>query len=143
MTFPSIKSTVDFPDVIDAMEILLLRWYPELEPDDPDDPSDFRIGRVFPPDLFAKLPFVRLRDIGGNDDGLTDFPLVDVDVFHFTFDQARALAKGIRARLLSYPHHAGTTVLDKVRTAMRPHDVPWDDDRVARFYASYTISARR
>lgn len=143
MTVPSIKSGRDYGDQVEALEILLPQWFPELLPPDPDDPSSFRVGTVWPEDLYDVLPVVRLRDIGGNDDGLTDAALIDIDVLHFTYAQAKALARGIRARILGYPHHAGTTVLDKVRTAMRPHAVPWDDDRVARFYASYTVSARR
>lgn len=119
---------------------LCIEWYPELAT---RPGGDYRVGRVFPPDLFDKLPYVRVRDIGGNDDGLTDVPLVDVDVFHTSFDNARDLCKGIQARLLMYPHVVRSTVIDQVRTAMRPHDVPWDDDRIFRFYSSYQVSARR
>lgn len=119
---------------------LFIQWYPALAT---RPGGDYRTGRVFPPALLSKLPYVRVRDIGGNDDGLTDAPLIDVDVFHQTFDQARDLAKGIQAQLLAYPHRIGSVTIDHVETAMRPHDVPWDDDRIARFYASYTISTRR
>jgi hypothetical protein len=140
MTWPAVKSTEPFPDIIDGLKILFAQWFPELATQ-PDD--DFRVGRVFPPNLQDRLPFVRMADIGGNDDGLTDTPLIDIDVFHQTFAQARDLSKGIQVRLLGYPHRVGSLVIDEVRTAMRPHDVPWDDDRVRRFYSSYQISARR
>lgn len=129
-----------YPDVVEAIADLCILWFPELAT---RPGGDFRVGRVFPDNIQNKLPFVRMADIGGNDDGLTDIPLIDIDVFHKTFVQARDLSKGIQARLLGYPHVIGTTVIDRVRTAMRPHDVPWDDDRVKRFYSSYQISARR
>lgn len=140
MTWPAIKSTKDYPDQTEAVMDLCVRWYPELAT---KPGGDFRTGRVFPPDLISKLPYVRVRDIGGNDDGLTDVPLIDVDVFHRTFDLARAMAKGIQTRLLAVPHLINGVVIDQVNTAMRPHDVPWDDERIARFYASYQVGARR
>ncbi len=129
-----------YPDVAEAVMDLCIQWFPALET---RPGGDFRVGRVFPDNVQSRLPFVRMADIGGNDDGITDIPLIDIDVFHDSFSHARDLAKGIQARLLGYPHIIGSTVIDRVRTAMRPHDVPWDDDRVHRFYASYQISARR
>lgn len=129
-----------YPDTAEAVMLLMEQWYPdEFGP----QPDGFRTGRVFPPNVQGKLPFGRVTDIGGNDDGLTDYPLIDVDILAATFAQARDLSKGIQARLLGYPWRAGSTVIDKVRTAMRPHAVPWDDDNTFRFYSSYKISARR
>src|SRR6476469_8517714 len=116
MTWPSIKTTQPFPDIIEGLQLLLPQWFPELETG-PDD--DFRVGRVFPDNLQGRLPFVRASDIGGNDDGLTDVPLIDVDVFHTSFKLARDLAKGIQTRLLGYPHRvSGLLVIDSVSTAM-------------------------
>ena len=129
-----------YPDVIDALRELLPRWYPELAS---TSEEDFHVGRTFPEDLLTKLPFVRLADIGGNDDRITDRPLIDVDVFHQSFAQVETLARGIQAHLLSGPHWAGGILLDRVRTAMRPHPIPWDSDEVSRMYASYSLSARR
>lgn len=134
-----------YPDAGEATMLLIEEWYPsEFEPL-PD--GTFRTGRVYPPDVQDLIAegkyFARVKDIGGNDDGLTDRPLIDVDILGSTFAGTRDLAFGIQARLLGYPWRAGSTVIDKVRTAMRPHDVPWDDDNTFRFYASYTISVRR
>lgn len=149
MTFPSIKSDKDYGDAIDALEILLPRWFPELEQVDPDDDSTFRVGTVWGENVFERLPIVRLTSIGGNDDGKTDFPLIDVDVLHSTPDLARALARAIRAKLLGAPHWVGPpdieqgTLIARVSTAMRPHPVPWDDDRVARYYGSYVAEVPR
>lgn len=147
MTFPSIKSDEDFGDAVDALELLLVSWFPELAAVDDDDESSFRVGTVFPPNLYDRLPFVRLTSIGGNDDGAVDYPLLDVDVFHFTNRQAKALARAIRAKLLGWPHWVEVegkgVLIKKVRTAMRPHPVPWDDDRVARYYGSYVAEVPR
>lgn len=129
-----------YPDIAAAVMLLVEQWYPdEFAPRD----GRFRTGRVFPPNVQNDLPFCRVQDIGGNDDGLTDRPLIDVDILAPSFAEARRLAVGVQARLLGYPWRAGTTVLDQVRTAMRPHAVPWDDDNIHRYYASYGISARR
>jgi hypothetical protein len=133
-----------YPDVAKAVMLLVESWFPE---DFAPIGEDYRTGRVFPPNLQDTIAaggaFCRVTDIGGNDDGLTDHPLIDVDVLAPSFKRARDLSLGIQARLLGYPWRAGSTVIDKVRTAMRPHDVPWDDDNTFRFYSSYTISARR
>jgi len=139
----------DYPDTAEAVMLLIEeQWYPvEFAPREAAGERGYRTGRVFPDNLpeiiAAGEMFVRVTDIGGNDDGITDRPLIDIDVFADTFERARDYAKGIQSRLLGYPWRAGSTVIDKVRTAMRPHDVPWDDDNTFRFYASYTISARR
>lgn len=139
-----------YPDFSADVALLVEEWYPDdFSPVDPGDGTEprYRTGRVFPPDVQQYIAngevFCRVNDIGGNDDGLTDHPLIDVDVLASTFARARDLAYGIRARLLGYPWRVGTTVIDKARTAMRPHPVPWDDDNTFRFYASYTVSGRR
>ena len=129
-----------YPDTVQAVTLLVEEWFPELGPREDDE---FRTGRVFPPNVQQNLPFCRITDIGGNDDGLTDRPLIDIDVLAGTFADARRLAVGIQARLLGAPWKAGPVVLDNVRTAMRPHSVPWDDERVHRYYASYVVGVRR
>lgn len=137
----------DYPDLGEAVMLLVEQWYPAEFAPRGDDLLDFRTGRVFPPDLQDTIVagdfFARVADIGGNDDGLTDRPLVDIQVFGSTYKGTRDLAKGIQSRLLGYPWRVGSTVIDKVRTAMRPHEVPWGDDRITSFYSSYTVSARR
>lgn len=143
MTAFAIKSDEDFGDAVDALKGLLPEKFPELAPVDPDDPSSFRVGTVWPDNVFDRLPVVRLTSIGGNDDGLTDYPLIDIDVLHYTRAQAKQLARRIRAFLLSYPHWYDGVLIKKVRTAMRPHPVPWDDQRIARYYGSYVAEVPR
>lgn len=147
MTFPAIKSDEDYGDAVDALEQLLVDWFPELAQSDPDDASTFRVGTVWPPNVYDRLPVVRLTSIGGNDDGAVDYPLIDIDVMHFTETQAKDLAHRIRAKFLGAPHWVQVDgrgiLIKKVRTAMRPHPVPWDDDRVARYYGSYVAEVPR
>lgn len=140
MTWPAVKSLRPYPDIVEGLKLLIPQWFPELET---EADGTFRVGRVFPADLQSHLPFVRLGDIGGNDNGLTDRPLIDVDVFHSSFREARAMALALQQRLLAYPLRVGSMIIDEVHTAMRPHDVPWEDDQVFRQYSSYQISARR
>lgn len=130
-----------YPDTTGALMDLILQWFPDEFA--PAAGEDFRIGRVFPQDVQNYPYFCRVTDIGGNDDGITDHPLIDVDLLAKSWSEARRLAFGIQAQLLSYPWRVGTTVIDQARTAMRPHSVPWDDDNTFRYYASYSISARR
>lgn len=136
-----------YPNLDEAVMLLIEQWYPEEFAPRGDAADDYRTGRDFPPDLPTLIAnnqvYARVQDIGGNDDGLTDRPLIDVDIFAGSYARARDLARGVQARLLGYPWRVGSTVIDKVRTALRPHAVPWDDDNTFRFYGSYTISARR
>lgn len=129
-----------YPDLAKAVMLLVESWYPtEFAP----RPKSFRTGRVFPPNVQQVLPFCRITDIGGNDDGLTDRALIDVDILASTFAESQRLALGIQARLLGAPWRIDGTVIDDIRTAMRPHTVPWDDDNVHRHYSSFVVSARR
>lgn len=133
----------DYPDISGAVMDLIVQWYPE-EFDRPED--DWRVGRHWPnnvQDIVAAGGVVcRVQDIGGNDDGLTDRPLIDIDILAPTWVKARDIAKGIQTHLLGTPWRINGTVLDRAKTAMRPHEVPWDDNTF-RFYASYVVTARR
>lgn len=101
------------------------------------------VGTTTPADLVEILPFVRVGLVAGRDDGVTDYSLVDIDVFTATRQQGYDLAEDIRTRLLAGPHRVGTVVVDKARTDAKPSPVPWDDESVRRRLATYRISARR
>lgn len=130
-----------YPDTSGAVMDLIVQWFPEEFTPGPDE--DFRVGRVFPPNVQRYDYFCRVKDIGGNDDRITDRPLIDVDILAKSFTEAQRLAFGIQARLLGAPWRIDRVVIDRATTAMRPHDVPWDDDATFRFYASYSVSVRR
>lgn len=121
----------DFPDVENALFDLLEQWYA------------VNAGVKTPADLQEILPFVRLNLGGGRDDNVTDFSLVDIDVYTATRQQGYDLAEGIRTRFLDSPHRVGTVVIDKVRTIVKPFPADWEDSQVERRTATYRFSARR
>lgn len=134
----------DFPDVDAALRQLLRTWFPELatEPD-----GTLHVAVDTPVNLKDVLPFVRVADIGGSDDRITDRPTIDFDVFSDTFTGAKSLANQIRTKLIGYPYStivAGRFVgIDQTITLARPHRVPWADATIRRFYSSYQFSVRR
>lgn len=86
----------------------------------------------------------RVTCIGGTDDTVTDVSRVDVDSFALTKPLARAAAEAVRQRLLAGPHVVGAVVLDRTRTDVKPHEVPWvGSPPPYRYTASYQITARR
>lgn len=95
-----------------------------------------------PVDLRARLPFARVRRVDGADDGITDFAVVDVDVFSPDRQSGYDAAEDIRGRFLKSPHVVNGVVLDAVYTETAPHRVPWDGE-VSRHLATYRVSARR
>lgn len=121
-----------FPDIEVAVLDLIEAWYAH------------ECGTDTPPDLERALPFWRVRLVTGADDRVTDYSVVDVDVFTSTRQQGYDLAEDFRDRLLDDPHATGLApVIDKVRTETKPFPAPWDNDNVRRRLATYKISARR
>lgn len=101
-------------------------------------------GRVTPANINTRgREFVRVARIGGRDDRVTDYPVVDIDVFAPTRQRARDLAEGVRSWLLRYPVRVGTVTLDRVVTETAPFQAPWEGDNVSRYLATYRISTRR
>lgn len=101
-------------------------------------------GTQTPDDLQDSMPFVRVARYGGPDDRFTDTARVDVDCFAASRDAAHTLAEQVRARLLSYPHVVGSTVIDRAITDNGPNEIPWSNDpNVRRFTAAYQVRARR
>ncbi len=120
-----------FPDVESAVMDLLERWY------------GLNVGTATPADLEDFLPYVRVGLVAGRDDFVTDYSVLDLDVFTATRQQGYDLHEDIRARLLGRPHATGLAVIDRVRTEEKARPVPWDNPRVRRRLATYRISARR
>lgn len=133
----------DFPNIEHALYRTFERDMPDIfEVDDP------RMGSEFPDEVTDDLlPFVRVERIGGPRTRLNDHPLVDIDVLARTRDDARSLAERISTLLFSYP---GMVVVgsrgvkfDSVDNPRTPARVPFDDDTVRRYGATYQISVRR
>ena len=103
-------------------------------------PSIAGAGVTFKTD--SPLPFWRVSKIGGTDDGVTDFTLVDVDIFAETRDQAQQISEDIRTHLRPRIR-AGSAIVDSVRTSVSPRQLPWDNASVRKFGATYAIGLRR
>lgn len=102
-------------------------------------------GTVAPLDMEARLAggaYVRVANLGGPDDSITDAPTVDVDVFALTRDAARDVAEDIRASLRPRTR-AGGAIIDSVRTSVSPRQLPWTNEKIKRFGATYRLGLRR
>lgn len=127
-----------YPDIENVLIDLLERLFPALAP------TDVRhVDTETPADLQGALPFVRVMLVTGADDGLTDRSVVDIDVFANSRDTAYAWSTDIRSSLTGSPHRVGSDVIDRVVTEEKPRQLPWADESVRRFGATYRISARR
>lgn len=94
--------------------------------------------------LKNELPFIRVRRIGGSDDGVTDVARVDVRVYDVDLGDAEDGAETIRQRLISGPAATSHGVLDRARTEAGPIEVPGPDPENYRIVsATYRVSVRR
>lgn len=129
-----------FPDVLDE-----LIWWLEHAEFDQKVESDVavdastRTPATWPTGVFL---FARVALVGGSDDGITDNPLVDVDVFSNTYAAARGLAEDVRQGLRPRVRMRSATI-DRVRTDVSPRELPWGNANVRRISATYQISFRR
>lgn len=101
-------------------------------------------GYTAPADLGAKLPFIRVRRTGGSNDGLNDYPTVDVDVFGASYSEAINLARRVDAYLVNGGGAPPIPAFDTVINTNGPHELPWDDEgAIRRFGLEYDITTRR
>jgi hypothetical protein len=129
-----------YPDI----ENVLIDWVESHFPAFAVDEDGVRhVDTETPEDLWGALPFVRVSLLAGRDDGLTDYSVVDLDVFADSRDTAYAFSRDLRSRLTAGPHVVGSAVIDRVRTEEKPRSLPWEDESVWRFGAVYRVSARR
>lgn len=105
---------------------------------------DDHTGYVTPADLEKKLPFIRVRRTAGANDGLNDYPDVDIDVFGGSYSEAFNLARRVDAYLVGERGASQIAVFDLVVNMDGPHELPWDDEGVIRrFGLQYVITTRR
>lgn len=91
------------------------------------------------------VPFIRVERIGGPSTQLSDSPRIAIDIFGAvgTRPATSTLAFAVQARLRSYPHViAGVGVIDRVDTDISPNQVPWNNDAVILYTASYKVTVR-
>lgn len=123
---------VGWPDV----EELLMAYLAELAPTDTVTPAQIT-GKV-----------IRVSRVGGSDDGVTDFPRVEVACYALTRNDAHQLGEQSRQRMLVLGGQAvdvnGRAVLvDFCRTDTPPEPVPYDNPDVDRSLAYYRLGLRR
>lgn len=101
-------------------------------------------GSEYPADLEEKLPFVRSRRNGGDDDRRTDHPLVDVETAAGTRAQAWETARLVQQRLISGPLHVpGVGIIDRAQTVIGLRPVLHDNPAVRCVLGTYRLSLRR
>lgn len=101
-------------------------------------------GTSIPSDLAAKAVagFIRPTVIADEDDGVTRYLVVDIEVFCTRYDRGMAIAEAIRG-ILRTETRVGGIVLDRRKTS-GPREVPWDDNNtIRRLLSTNRISTRR
>lgn len=94
-----------------------------------------------PEDVERLAGFVQVERGPGDDDGITDRPLLDVSAFHPDRVEAGRLAESVRQVMLGSANTAGT-LIDSVTTASGPAWVFYARN-VHRYVASYRVGLRR
>ena len=93
--------------------------------------------------LQQKLPLIVVVRRGGPTGRYNDEPRLDIDTFAPTRAQARELAVAVQQRLIPGPVRLDGAVLDRVTNPSGPFELPYADDTVRRFTASYGAVLRR
>lgn len=102
-----------------------------------------RVSTKLPGNLEAAMPMVRVTRGPGSDDGLTDSPLLDVEVFASNPGQMWQYAEQARQAMHALAGQAVDGVLvDTVDTAAAPTRVDYENPAVERAVASYRMGLR-
>lgn len=97
-------------------------------------------------ECFVRVTLVTGREVvtaGLGGDAANEYPLLDIDVLSKSRDTSYVWASDIRSRFAGRSHRVGSVVIDGVRTEEIPRRLPWADENIVRFGATYRISARR
>lgn len=101
------------------------------------------------PTVFARPseitpPLIQVFRAGGGDDGLTDYPRLEVQTFGGSYTEGIKLAEGARQYILaSEATQVSGCVIDWARTETGPVYVEYGDPGIDRYVASYTLALRR
>lgn len=89
-------------------------------------------------------PIIVVRKVGGTDDGITDRPRLEVQVYESSRVAARDLAEQCRQIVLAAPatQVAGVSI-DKTATETSPTFVDYGIRTVHRYIATYRLEYRR
>lgn len=91
---------------------------------------------------------IRINRVGGTDDGITDYPRVEISCYAPTYDAMHALAEAVRDRMLTLGGEAfvvdGRRVtIDFARTDTPPEQVPYDNPDRKRAAGWYLLGLMR
>ena len=104
------------------------------------------VGTWLPADLRAAgvLPAVQVIRRGGFDDGITDTSRLDVYVLDEGEEAAERWAEEIRTTITTQqPIRGDGRMVDGAVTEVGPHRVPYADELVVQYNATFTVTARR
>lgn len=95
------------------------------------------------------LPFFMVTRVGGDDDKIWDYPVVDVDVFHTDRNSANLAARTAHRKMLSLLpddeitlYDGSKATVDEVCTEHGPKYVDWDVDTMQRYVMRYQLMLR-
>jgi hypothetical protein len=102
-----------------------------------------RVATNLPADLSGNLPLIQVTRVGGADDHLSDYPVVDLDCFAATRYAAGQLAATVREAVLGLRHtDVGGLLVDAVDTTAGPIWVDYADATVQRYVLTVEITIR-
>lgn len=97
--------------------------------------------------LPERMPFHRAELLPGTDDGITFTARVVIDVFAPSYAVGEPRAEDCRQLLCAAPWHVVVdgqdVVADRVICTQSPVEVPWGDDNVRCWNATYQVDLRR
>lgn len=126
------------------VEKRMLDWLKATFPDLADEPGDVdtHVGTETPVSFDGRLPFVRAYKPDGAAYYLEQDAQIEVDVFASGRQVSYDLSEEIQARLQRLPLVLSGLRVDRVDVDMTPVKLPWDNSKVVRFGATYTLSVR-
>ena len=101
----------------------------------------FAAGTVVPASLTGII-FLRLTQVGGAADRITQYPLVHLDVFAQRYSHGYDVSVEAQELLLN-SRRIGSLILDNVLCLSGPVEAPWDNTETRRLLSIYRISTRR
>lgn len=129
-----------WPDA-EELVIALLRQDPPIAP---------KIVQTTDENLGRDGPVVQVLRVGGDDDGITDRPLVEVAAFAPTYEEAIQVASRARQRMLASgctrvptPTYPGGVTIDRCRTVTSPQEQPDENPALRRKLGTYLVEFRR
>lgn len=125
-----------FPSAQIVVAAALLDRLPELG----------HVGTWLPADLreTGVLPAVQVVRRGGFDDGVTDSSRLDIYVLAQGEEAAEKAAEEIRLSITTQvPIRGDGRMVEGAKTEVAPHRVPYADELIVQYNATYVATARR